>query len=525
MSSASDEAPSSYAAALARPDADQWRQAMDEEIAALQSNGTWTLQQLPPDRKAIACRWVYALKRNEKGGIERYKARLVAKGFSQQPGVDYQEVWAPVSQYKTLRALLAIVAARNLELHQLDIKTAFLNGDVDEELYMRQPPGYQDSGNLVCRLHRSLYGLKQASRAWHTKLRDFVATLGFVASDADPCLFVLDASTTPTYMLVYVDDLLIAAPSVAAVERIKSLVLQRFSAHSLGEAKLFLGMSVVRDRPKGLLWLHQSRYARDVVKRFGLEHAKPVNMPLTRDLQLRRGDAGGAVVEEPYAALVGSLMYLMTCSRPDISQAVGALSRHVSDARKVHWDAAVRVLRYVAGTLEYGIQYGGAKGELVGYSDSDYAGDLDTRRSTTAFVWTLHAGAVSWRSVLQPTVALSTAEAEYMAAASAAREALWWRKLCADLGEPAKAPTIYSDSQCALALVRNPVVSQRSKHIDVLHHFVRERAARGEVAFQYCGTERMVADALTKVVGVQKFTWCRSLMGLVDTSLSGSVVD
>ena len=517
------ETPSSLAQAIASPAAPQWRQAMDEEMASLSAHCTWDLQEVPVGRKPIACRWVYALKRNEKGSIERYKARLVAKGFSQKPGADYGDIWAPVSQYKTLRCLLAFVAATGLELHQLDIKTAFLNGDIDEELYMMQPPGYQRAGDSrACRLRRALYGLKQASRAWHLKLKEFLAKAGFQASDADPCLFLKHIKTGLVFILVYVDDMLIAAPTQEDVGAVKAQVLREFEARDMGEAGLFLGMSIVRHRSRRLLWLHQGRYARDIVARFGMTEARAINAPMARETSLRRGDAGGQPTDKPYAEVVGSLMYLMTCTRPDLAQSVGALSRFVSDPRKEHWEAAVKVLRYVVGTLDLGLQYGGKTREVIGYCDADYAGDLDTRKSTTGYVWLMHGGAVSWRSVLQPTVALSTAEAEYMAAAGAAREALWLRKLLHDLGVAKDAPRVLSDSQSALALVRNPVVSQRSKHIDVLHHFVRERSDRGEIVLEYCSTEQMVADSLTKVVGSTKFVWCRQCMGLSVCGSSGS---
>jgi hypothetical protein len=220
------EAPLTHVPALASPDAVQWRQAMDEEMASLHGNGTWDLQPLPPGRKAVACRCIFALKRDAKGAIERYKARLVAKGFSQKPGIDYGEIWAPVSQYKTLRTLLAVVATEDRHLHQLDITTAFLNGVVEEDLYMQQPLGYAGQGDeRVGRLRRTLYGLKQASRTWHLALRDFLCSLGFESSDADPCLFVLRSGSDSVFVLVYVDDMLIAAPTRESIERVKNKLL------------------------------------------------------------------------------------------------------------------------------------------------------------------------------------------------------------------------------------------------------------------------------------------------------------
>jgi hypothetical protein len=305
--------PSPHVQALASSDVAQWRQAVDEEMASLQGNRMWDLQPLPPGRKAVACRRVFALKRDAKGAVERYKARLVAKGFSQKPGVDYGDIWAPVSQYKTLRILLAVVATEGLHLHQLDIKTAFLNGDIEEDIYMVQPPGYHKAGDArVCRLRRALYGLKQASRSWHLELKVFLAEAGFEASDADPCLFVKRLSIGLVFVLVYVDDMLVAAPTPKDVVAVKAQIMSKFEARDMGEAGLFLGMSIVRDRSNRLLWLHQGRYARDVAARFGMTEARAMSAPRARETKLRRGDLGGQPTDQPYAEVVGSLMYLMT---------------------------------------------------------------------------------------------------------------------------------------------------------------------------------------------------------------------
>jgi hypothetical protein len=284
------EATSSHVQALACTDAAQWRQAMDEEMASLHGKRTRDLQPLPPGRKAVACGWVFALKRDAKGTVQRYKARLVAKGFSQKPGIYYGEIWAPVSQYKALCILIAVVAMDDLHLHQLDVKTALLNGTVEEELYMQQPPGYAGQGDQrVCRLHRALYGLKQASRSWHLALKDFLCSLGFEAADADSCLFVLRCACDTAFVLVYVDELLIAASTFETVECVKNKVLDKFEARDMGEAGLF----IVRNRSRKLLWLNQGRYARDVVARFGMTEARATSAPMARETRLPRGNLGG----------------------------------------------------------------------------------------------------------------------------------------------------------------------------------------------------------------------------------------
>jgi hypothetical protein len=339
-------------------------------------------------------------------------------------------------------------------------------------------------------------------------------SLGFVASDADPSLWVLHLEDGPVYVLVYVDDMLIAGKPLSAVQGVKESLMSAFDARDLGDAGYFIGMEIHRDRAANSLKLVQQKYAAEVVARFGLSDARPAAVPLNASVKLsREGDQPLDVSVYPYRELVGSLMYLAVCTRPDISQAVGALARYMSAPQKQHWDAARALLRYVRGTVEFGIRFAGSEG-LQGYCDADYAGDLDTRRSTTGFVFTLGGGAISWSSRLQPTVAVSTAEAEYMAAASAVKEALWLKKLFGTFGTDVAPVHMFSDNQAAIKLIKHPIASMRSKHIDVQHHFVRERAARGEVAFEYCCSADMVADCMTKALSVSKFNNCLAGMGV-----------
>ena len=514
--------PTTFKEAVSSDDAGLWKQAMDEEIASLHENGTWTLEELPAGVKPVPCKWVYKIKHDADGNIERYKARLVAKGYQQVAGVDFDEVYAPVSKHASLRFLLSMVAIDDMELHQLDVKTAFLNGELEEELYMCQPPGYEEGPpGTVCRLRKALYGLRQAPRAWHTKLKQELEKMGFVASSSDPSLYVLHLEDRSIYVLAYVDDLLVAANALSDVQRVKQLLMSAFDARDLGEAKLFIGMEIVRDRHAKELKLVQQKYAEQVVTRFGLAETRrraALQVPLTvvGAKLAREGSEPLDTSVYPFSEVVGALMYLSVCTRPDISHAVGVLARFMSAPQKHHWDAAKSLLRYVHGTTDFGIMFGGrdAVRGLQGYCDADYAGDVDTRKSTTGYVFTLNGGAVSWSSRLQPTVAVSTAEAEYMSAASAVKEALWLRKLAALFGIGVGPVHLYCDNQAALKLVKHPIASMRSKHIDVQHHFVRERAARGEVVFEYISTDDMVADCMTKALPVSKFHKCLVGMGV-----------
>lgn len=332
------EEPTTFEEALESEHAEQWRQAMDEEMASLLANKTWTLETLPEGAKAIPVKWVYKVKKDVNGNLERFKARLVAKGFRQREGVDFDEVFAPVSKYATLRALLAMVAAQDLELHQLDIKTAFLNGELEEDVYIQQAPGYEEGKkNLACHLHRALYGLRQAPRAWHLRLKEELESLGFIASEADPGLYISQHKSGNVYVLVYVDDILIAARTIEAVKSVKGGRLSSFEARDLGEAHLFFSMVIKRNRVTKQIKLSQARMAANLVNTYGLAESKSRSVPLSPSLNLIQGE--GELLdksETTYAHLIGSLLYLSVCTRPDIAQAVGALCKYMATPTLVH---------------------------------------------------------------------------------------------------------------------------------------------------------------------------------------------
>ncbi|KXZ41531.1 hypothetical protein GPECTOR_411g255 [Gonium pectorale] len=507
--------PASYKEALASPQSDEWVRAMEEELASLHEKQTWTLVPLPKGAKAIPTKWVYDVKCDASGQIERFKARLVAKGFKQRAGIDFDEVFAPASNPTTTRLLLAMVAAKRMVLRQVDVKTAFLNGELEETIYVTQPQGFEQ-GEFVCELSKALYGLKQASRAWHTLLKSTLEEQGFKASAADPTLFVRTSPTGPMYVVVHVDDFLIAGENDAEV-RILASLKGKFEMRELDGATYFLGIEIAYDRGKGELRMSQRKYAMEVLERFEMADCNPRVVPMAPSAVLRRAGEKEEPFDEAsrFRELIGALMYLAVYTRPDIAQGVYRLARYMAKPTKAHWEHAKGILRYLRGTCDLGLVFGGdGKPVVTAFSDSDWAGDLDTRRSTTGFVFVFNGAAVSWRSRLQPTVAASSVEAEYMAASSATREALWLEQLLAEFGMKASPIRIKTDNQGALSLIKNPVLTERSKHIDIQHHFVRERASRGEVAFEYCPTESMVADTLTKPLGEAKFVPFRRQMGV-----------
>ena len=475
--------------------ADDWKlfdEAVKREVDSLWANGTWELVDLPPGKKVTGAQMLCERKRGADGEVARYKGRYVVRGDTQTAMVDYHEVWAPVARHATLRALLGKCAGEGLTLCQLDVETAFLNGVMEEEVYVRQPTGYERGDpNKVCKLIKALYGLKQASRAWYKKLVEALEAGGLQATGADPCLFSGKIGGDICYVLVYVDDLLLTSASPESVARAKDHVMTTFKSREMGEPSYFLGMHIERDLEAGVLRLGKRKYVLDVLARFNMT-----------DANVR------------YQELVGCLLYLATCTRPDISFAVARLARFVSAPTSAHWGAGKAVLRYLQGTKDLAIKYGGSS-ELVGYHDADYAADVDTLRSTTGAVFILNGGAVAWTSKLQKSVAMSTTEAEYVAASMAAKEAVWLQRLLGELGNPQTAVKMHCESQGAVAMMRNPVSSPRTKHIDVAHHFVREMVDAGKLTVVNVKTGEMTADVLTKALPMDGHHKCRGEMGLV----------
>ena len=504
--------------ALNGPQSTQWRAAMAEELQSLLSSNTWDLVSLPVGAKAVPVKWVFKIKRDQNGSVTRFKARLVVQGFRQQQGVDFDEVFAPTSKHTTLRLLLAIAAANDLEIQQLDIKTAFLNGFLEEQVYVKQPPGFPlGSPDLVCHLNKALYGLRQAPRAWFTRLKQELVGMGFTPSESDPALFTYHSKDAVFYLLVWVDDFLYAYPpsssslALSLLDQLKEI----FDVQVIGNVSYFLGMEVIRDRTEHTIKLCQRQYIIDLVLQYGQQDAKPRPVPMDPSFKPTADGILLDVSQFQYSSLVGSLLYAAVCTRPDIAYAVGVLCRFMAAPTTQHWDAAIWLLRYLHGTSQHGLVYG-QQSFLQGYCDADYAGDLNSRKSTTGLIFVFNKAPISWSSRLQPTVALSTAEAEYMAAADAVKEALWLRKLLMDFNQPIGPVPIYGDNQGALKLLKHPIASARSKHIDTRHHFARERVAFGEVKFAYISTDYMLADILTKALPKTRIEILRQGLGISD---------
>ncbi|KAM1627395.1 hypothetical protein ACFX1R_017067 [Malus domestica] len=507
-----DEEPDTYPRAASSP---HWQAAMQSELQALTDNHTWTLTSLPPGKSPIGCRWVYKIKRRSDGTIERYKARLVAKGYTQMEGIDYHDTFSPTAKMTTVRCLLALASAQNWSLHQLDVNNAFLHGDLHEEIYMSPPPGLLRQGeSLVCRLNKSLYGLKQASRQWFAKFSTAIQTAGFVQSKADYSLFTHRKGKSFTALLIYVDDIVITGNNMAAISSLKRFLHSRFRIKDLGDLKYFLGIEVSRSH-KGIS-LSQRKYALEILKDVGLLGARPVDFPMEQNLKL---SDKGELLKDPsqYRRIVGRLIYL-TITRPDITYSVHVLSRFMHEPRKPHMEAALRVLRYIKGTPGQGLFFSSHHNlALTAYCDSDWAGCLITRRSTTGYCIFLGSSLISWRSKRQKTVSLSSAEAEYRAMTGACCELSWLRHLLKDLNlSHPGAATLHCDNQAALHIAANPVFHDRTRHIEIDCHFVRDKVQDGSVVTKHVSSSQQLADVFTKALGKDAFSIMLRKLGVLD---------
>lgn len=466
--------------------------------------------------KTIDSRWIFRILRNTEGEICRFKARLCARGFMQKKGVDFYETFSPVVRYDSLRVLLAIVATKDLELAQFDVQTAFLHGKLDEEIFMEPPDGLigkgEDAKDRVCRLEKSLYGLKQAPRCWNREFSAFLKEFQFRETSADQCIFVGQVRRSTVYLALFVDDGLVATETNEVIEEVFEQLTKAFKI-TIGDASLFVGMQIERDRQRKSIFIHQKVYARKILKKFGMVEAKPMCVPCDPNTTLSPvSDENEGAEKVPFREAVGSLMFLAIVSRPDISFAVNQVSKFLNRHNNEHWRAVKRIIAYVAGTSKYGIEYcsDGRELRLMGYSDADYAGDVETRKSTTGYVFELAGGPVTWASQRQKLVTLSTTKAEYVAMSITSREAVWLRRLLSDVECPCEtAATIFVDNQSSIRLVKNPEFHKRTKHIDVRFHFVREKVQANELKIEYLCTKKQKADIFTKAIPGDRFAFLR----------------
>ncbi|GJW77157.1 zinc finger, CCHC-type containing protein [Tanacetum coccineum] len=499
----------------------KWIEAMKVELDSINRNNTWELTTLPKGHKAIGLKWVFKTKRDANGNIIKHKARLVAKGYIQEHGIDFEEVFAPVARMETIRLLLAIAANNKWEVHHLDVKSAFLHGDLKEEVYVTQPEGFikrQDNGK-VYRLIKALYGLRQAPRAWNIKLDNTLKSLDFKKCALEQAIYTKKSKDSILLIGVYVDDLIITGTPKKEIDKFKAQMEEKFEMSDLGLLAYYLGIEVTQTN--GDISIKQSAYASKILKEAGMIDCNETLIPMDPGTRLTKITEGTMVNSTEYRSLIGCLRYLLH-TRPDLSYSVGLLSRFMQEPREQHMKAIRQVLRYVKGTKDHGITYkhnGGNK--IHGYSDSSYGVNTQEGKGTTGIIFYYGESPISWSTQKQATVALSSCESEFIAATAAATQALWLKRLLSKLTHTQEEKiTIQVDNKSAIALMKNPVFHGRSKHIDTKYHFIRECVEREDIQVEFVSGEYQKADILTKALPKIKFLTMRQLIGLKDLSHS-----
>ncbi|CAL9001633.1 unnamed protein product, partial [Prunus brigantina] len=475
-----------------------WQKAMETELEMIEKNDTWELVNRPSDKPIIGVKWVYKTKLNLDGSVQKNKARLVAKGYSQKPGIDFNETFAPVARLDTVRTLIALAAQRGWKLFQLDVKSAFLNGVLHEEVYVDQPPGFviKNKEDGVYRLKKALYGLKQAPRAWYDEINSYFTTAGFQRSPSEATLYVKTEESGILIVSLYVDDIIYTGSSRELMMEFKIEMMRQYEMTDLGLLHHFLGLGVIQ--AESYIFLHQKKYAKTLLDKFGFKDCKAVATPLAMNEKLSKEDGSEQADEGVYRQIVGSLLYL-TATRPDIMFAASLLARFMHGPTRKHMGTAKRVLRYVQGTTDYGIVYEkGKEARLIGYCDSDWAGSEDDMKSTSGYAFNLGSGA------------------EYVSAAEATAQAIWLRFVLSDFGEEqVGATTILCDNTSAIAITKNPVHHHKTRHINRRFHFIRDALQNGEIDLLYCKTEEQTADIFTKALAKDRFEYLRRKLGVI----------
>lgn len=530
----------------------RWLTAIQEELAALGKNRIWDLVPLPPGKKPLSSKWVLKVKPDPGPTLTRLKARLVAKGYEQREGIDYHETFAPVVKWSTIRAIIALAASLNWTISHMDVVTAFLNGLLDETIFMLQPPGFSLPGleHLVCLLKRTLYGLKQSPRAWYQAIDSFLLSSGWQRSTQDHNLYFFTSGSILVIILLFVDDLLITGNSNAKIDETKKQLKQQYEMKELGPVTRYLGVQI-DTLPDGY-FLHQQNYTDQLLLDAGMTECRPSAVPLPEGTVLFTDMSAAPVDSTHYSRLVGKLIYL-TNTRPDISYFVGIVNRYMVAPQQPHLDAVRHILRYLRATSDFGLLYSrtspsqlqgftssNGPWSITGFTDADWGACQETRRSVGAYLFLFAGGPISWSSKRQLTVSRSSTESEYKSLSNGAQESVHLSRLLNELPlttdmlvplhcseqsvltdlTAASLPTqhdilLHCDNIGALKLAKNPVFHARTKHIEIDHHFVRERVLEGEICLSYISTHDQPADLLTKPLGRLKFNQHRHAIGMV----------
>ncbi|KAJ9551954.1 LOW QUALITY PROTEIN: hypothetical protein OSB04_015999 [Centaurea solstitialis] len=493
-----------------------WVSAMQEELAEFIRNNVWLLVPRPRKRTIIGSKWIFRNKLDEIGTIIRNKARLVAQGYRQEEGIDYDETFAPVARLEAIRLFLAFAAHMNFKVYQMDIKNAFLNGKLNEEVYVAQPPGFVDPKfpDHVYKLNKALYGLKQAPRAWYDTLSTFLLSKGFVRGKIDSTLFLKKYPKHILLVQIYVDDIIFGSTNPKLCEKFELLMKSEYKMSMMGELTFFLGLQI-KQSEKGI-FINQGKYVHEMLKKFDLTSCTLMKTPMAPPVTLDKDSKGKSVDVTLYRGMIGSLLYL-TASRPDIMYSTCLCARYQAEPKESHMTAVKRIFRYLKGTPNLGLWYSKDSGfDLTAYSDSDFAGCKIDRKSTTGGCHLLGGKLVSWTSKKQNSVSTSTAEAEYVAAGICCAQVLWLRNQLQDYDIQLSKIPIYCDNTSAIAIANNPVLHSKTKHIEVRYHFIRDHVMNGDIELHFVPTEYQLADLFTKPLDVTRFNMLISELGMLN---------
>ena len=498
----------------------EWIQAMQEELHQFELNNVWELVKRPDPRKhnIIGTKWIYRNKQDENGLVVRNKARLVAQGYTQVEGIDFDETFAPVARLEAIRILLAYANHHDITLYQMDVKSAFLNGKLEEEVYVAQPPGFEDPKHpdKVFRLNKALYGIKQAPRAWYDTLKEFLMKKGFKPGSLDPTLFTKSYDGELFVCQIYVDDIIFGCTDQRYSDEFAYMMSEEYQMSMMGELKFFLGLQI-RQQRNGI-FISQEKYLKDVLRKFGMQDCKGVKIPMPTNGHLCTDENGIDFDQKVYRSMIGSLLYLCA-SRPDIMLSVCMCARFQATPKESHHKAVKHILRYLAHTPTLGLWYPkGSAFDLIGYSDSDYAGDRVDRKSTSGTCHFLGRSLVCWSSKKQNCVSLSTAEAEYIAAGSCCAQLLWMKQTLKDYGINMKNVPLYCDKKSAIKIAHNPVQHSKTKHIQIRHHFLRDHVLKGDISIEHVKTEEQLADIFTKPLDEKRFSKLRCELNILESS-------
>ncbi|GJX47970.1 retrovirus-related pol polyprotein from transposon TNT 1-94 [Tanacetum coccineum] len=447
---------------------------MQEELNQFISNDVWEYVPNPKAMTIIGTKWVYRNKLDENGVVSRHKARLVAQGYNQQKGIDYDETYAPVARLESIRIFLAHACALDFKLYQMDVKITFLNGFINEKVYVAQPPGFIDfaKSNHIYRLKKALFGLKQAPKAWYDRLKVFLIKHNYTIRMIDNTLFTKKKNSNLIIVQIYVDDIIFGSTCQELCDDFAKIMHYEFEMSMMGELNFLLGLPI-KQLEDGMFF-NQSKYIKEMLKKFGLEDSKPMKTPMSTETKLTKDEEGEFVDNTKYRGLIGSLLYL-TASRPDIMFSVCLCARFQEDPKTSHLEAVKRIFQYIKGTTHLGLWYPKGSGiETVVYAESDHAGDYVNQKSTSGICTFIGCSLTSWFSKKQTALAISTTEAEYVSAKKACQQALWMKYALIDYGIGLDDIPIMCDNKGAIDLSENPVQHSRTKHIEIRHHFLRD---------------------------------------------------